>query len=392
MPTILDELEQPNRCIALPVGRPSHEQDVLQTGNLDDAIHAQVGSRARRKGAVERDVDRHGPGGGGGVDPAHLARGDPVPGIDLRPLADRDAVRLRFGNAEHGLEPERRGHHAREHRAGVRVLADLQRHFLEHPVGPGPDHHRGLEPMLELGDRPQPLHLALLDFDLLVDRLGQDLEALFLVLHLLTEGGGTVLRLLLVERDDEPLLEQLGARLGATLRIEPFLAPLGNGGCLGEPVAAERGLELHQLRFGVGEGTVGVERLNLDVGIRKLEDDRLGLDAVAGQQMEPLNTAGGDGRDPARVLRHERPGPANLDDHVALLHGIEPRRFDGWGRGLEIREREGHGQEPRADDPSDNPLLSIFRRLALDVHGTTLAEEAVARWTQLRRDPYRFVV
>src|SRR5436853_191764 len=82
------------------------------------------------------------------------------------------------------------------------------------------------------------------------------------------------------------------------------------------------------------------ERLQLEVRIAQLEDDRVRLDERSREHAYPLDASVGGGRDPADVLRDERAEPAHVAQHRAALDGVheDARPIDARRRRLEPRE------------------------------------------------------
>ena len=72
-----------------------------------------------------------------------------------------------------------------------------------------------------------------------------------------------------------------------------------------------------------------------------------GVDDRAGAQDDLVDAALGARGDPADFLRHERAEAADLADHRAAFHGVDPHEvaLDGGRGGLEPREAEGDADE-----------------------------------------------
>ena len=68
------ELEQADGALLLSERRPSDVENVFEPFQLDRAVHAEVGDRAARQLAGQRDVDRDGSVGGGWIFAADAAR------------------------------------------------------------------------------------------------------------------------------------------------------------------------------------------------------------------------------------------------------------------------------------------------------------------------------
>ena len=65
--TIGPEPEEPDRGVGLAVGRAADVQHLAQPLDLDGAVDAQVGTGAAGQRILERDVDRDGAAGRGGI-------------------------------------------------------------------------------------------------------------------------------------------------------------------------------------------------------------------------------------------------------------------------------------------------------------------------------------
>ena len=112
-------------------------------------------------------------------------------------------------------------------------------------------------------------------------------------------------------------------------------------------LAEERAL---QLRLAVGERRL--RRLDRrarasltacsSCGLRQLEDDRVGRDLRAGAEDDALDASLRLRVDPADVFGHERARAADLAQHRALLHRVDPDdgAIDGGRGGLQLRDAE----------------------------------------------------
>ena len=224
--------------------------------------------------------------------------------------------------------------------------------------------------MLELGDRLEPVDLLGLDPELVGDGIGQNREPLLLELEPLDERLRLVLGLLLIERHDQVLLQQLGAGLGPAARIGRLLPHLRYQGSLIETVTLEAGLELNQRGLGVGVLAVGVQGLNLDVGVGQLHQDRPRFHDGAGQVEDLFDPARRDGGDPPDVFGHERPGAADFAEHLSLDDRVE---VDGSplhrrNRRPEPGERYRHHDQAHDDRAADEVPLHALGLVAYDVH------------------------
>ena len=76
--------------------RTADVEDVVETLELDRAVDAQVGTRAFRQLAVERDVDCDGALFDRGIDASDVAGDDAVARVDRGRLIDLNILRLRL--------------------------------------------------------------------------------------------------------------------------------------------------------------------------------------------------------------------------------------------------------------------------------------------------------
>ena len=87
---------------------------------------------------------------------------------------------------------------------------------------------------------------------------------------------------------------------------------------------------------------LGLERLDLHVGVGKVEQHGFGFHMLPRLGEHPIDPAGGECGDEADVLRHERAGPAHLAHHLAAAHRIDPQRrpVHGGRGGLQARQED----------------------------------------------------
>ena len=223
---------------------------------------------------------------------------------------------------------------------GGDALPFLERHLLQDAGHPCPHMQVGHLLLPQLVQRPQPVHLGLLDRELRLDGAGGHLQPFLLERVARVELLLGRLRLLELKRRDEALREELpvGVRLqagGLQLRV---------GGRKRRPLVEQLALHLHLAvavaRLGRFEIQPRLERGLLQLGVAQLEDHGGGGDEGAGADDDPLDGAVGSGRDPADLLRDQRPGAAHLPDHRAALHRVQIDRvaIDARRRRLEARD------------------------------------------------------
>ena len=95
---------------------------------------------------------------------------------------------------------------------------------------------------------------------------------------------------------------------------------------------------------------------------------------------ERSRCAGGEGRDHAQVLGHQRSVAAHLPQHLALLHGVDPQRRPLDGRCSRPQPGEAHRGHHQQQRDGDDPRRSVhLRLLARDIHGIRSARVRPAR-------------
>jgi len=113
-----------------------------------------------------------------------------------------------------------------------------------------------------------------------------------------------------------------------------------NNSGLCQPRAVQIGPQIDELALGGCELALGIERFDLDVGVRKLEEHRARLHRRAGLDEDALDPRGSERRDPANVFGDERAGTPHLAHHRAATHAIErdDLAIDTGRRGLQTGE------------------------------------------------------
>ncbi|MCY4635225.1 MAG: hypothetical protein OXG04_12105 [Acidobacteria bacterium] len=262
----------------------------------------------------------------------------------------------------------------REVRAGRDALTFFERHLLQDARHPGP--HAQVVHLLppQLEQRPQTVHLGLLDRKLRVDGVGGHLQPFPLerVARLVLLLGR--LRLLQLRRRDEALREELpvGVRLQAG-RLE-----LRFSGRKRRPLVEELALHLHLpvavARLGRFEIQARLERGLFQLGIAQLEDHGVGCNQGARPDDYPFDGPVGGSRDPADLLRDQGAGAAHLPHHRAALHGVEVDGVAVDARRRRLQARDPHRDQGDHDERRDaveavsHPLLP-GEIGAGDIHG-----------------------
>src|SRR6266576_3778680 len=155
--------------------------------------------------------------------------------------------------------------------------------------------------------------------------------------------------------------ERLGD-LRLALRLEVFGTGGRNESGLGETLILEGGALAHELGAGGRQLLLGLERLDLDIGVGEVEQNGLRLHALPRLREHPIDAAGGERRDEADVFRDERTGPPNLTHHFAAAHRIDPQSRSVHGRcgGLQAREKNRE-EDDRAGGDAALEIAAVFR-------------------------------
>src|SRR4029077_13083152 len=224
--------------------------------------------------------------------------------------------------------------------------------------------------LLEVRHRAQPVYLGPLDRELGVDRLGHQRQALLLdaiasfELQRLVFGQGR-----LVARHAAVRAQRLGD-LGVALRLQVFGARGRHEARLREALILEIGSLAHEIGAGCREVLLGLEGLDLNVRVGEVEQHRLRRHMLPRLREHAIDAAGGERRDEADVLRHERAGPPHLAHHLAAAHRIDPQRgpVDARCRGFEAGEKNGEQQDRRGGDPASQVTAVLRHWRAGNVH------------------------
>jgi len=167
------------------------------------------------------------------------------------------------------------------------------------------------------------------------------------------------------------LIEELLVAVGGEPGLLELGLHLGGAGALLQPLGFELGLQVAQVGPGRLQLPAGVASGQLDVGVGKPQDHRVGLHLGPGQQDDLLHLAGGASRDCADLLGYQRAGAAPLEQHLAPLDVLDPqgRLVDRRGGALQLREEDGdrHHRDD-ADHPVDDAAPLLAGCIALDVH------------------------
>ena len=240
-------------------------------------------------------------------------------------------------------------------------------------------------PALELVHVPQTIHLRRLERDLRVGGLRHHRQALLLDLV----AGGQLLHLVagpagLVGRNELLGHERFGG-LGVPLGVEIGGAGARDLGFLGEPLRGEVGAKVDLVGPGDGELALGFKRLELHVGIAQLEEHGLGLHLLPRLRQPPLHPSGGDRRDVADPLGHQRSRATHLDDERAALDRVDPdgRAIHARRRRLEPMEAQ-RGQHDRGEHEG-----AIEELLPAAPDGGPRNVHAASLWRGIRPGPAR---
>ena len=126
-----DEFENADGAVLLAERGPADIDDIIEPLELDRSVDAQVGTRAFRQFAIDRDIDRDGPLLDRGIDADDVAFDDAVAGIDRGLLVDLNVFRLRLRDLDLRFQFRRIGD-ASEIVARLDALADFHRQLLQH--------------------------------------------------------------------------------------------------------------------------------------------------------------------------------------------------------------------------------------------------------------------
>jgi hypothetical protein len=239
------------------------------------------GRSASGKLAVQGYIHGHRALLDGGVDAHHAAVHDAVAGVDAGGLPHREVARLRLRNPKHCAEPPRVGD-PREHGPRGDPLSNLQRKLLQHALRPGPHLHGGGPLLVEGDDRPQAVHLSPLHPEPRTGRAPQHRQLLLCGSKPLGELLGAVAGSGDLVAGDQLALCELTVRLRTPPRLTVFGAQRGHCGFLGQPLRLQLSLEIHHLGLRLTQLPLRIERLQLHVRIGQHEEERVGLDLVAG--------------------------------------------------------------------------------------------------------------
>src|SRR5690606_29493934 len=117
-----------------------------------------------------------------------------------------------------------------------------------------------------------------------------------------------------------------------------------------------------------------LRHLLFELRIRHLDDDGAGTDLRARSEDDALDTAGGRGRNPPNVFRHQAARAAHRAGEGAPLDGVDPDRAarDLWRCGLELghehRDHDDRGDAGHGIRRLAHALLLENRWIALDIY------------------------
>src|SRR5436190_518060 len=371
----VDELEQRDRRVRLPVRRAPRVEHVRQALDLDRAVDREIGPRATRQRAREIDVDLHGAALHGRIDPRHATVDDAVARVDVHQLIGQHVARLRLGHAQLGAQVVRR-RDARDVRADHDALTLLDEHLLDDARDTGAHHQRLDAHALAFVRVARLLDARLADSELCLHRRGELIEPFLLDVALHLELPGEQLRALVLDLRHD--IAQLLLRFG----LEPLAFVLGLGarerGPLVELLVLERELELGELGVGLDDRVARFLGLLDELGVRHLDEHVIGGDDGAGAHDDALDAPFGLRADPADRARDECAGAANLAQHFALPDAVDPdrpARYRRRGR-LEPHDAERRDADDEHADGREAGLAHALLALELgawDVHERSLA-------------------
>ena len=151
-------------------GRPMKSTSFSRSSSIVPS-HAQVGHRALRQIAGERDVDRARAVLHRRIDAGDAPCDDAVARVDFGLLAELDVLGLRLGDLDFRLQAAR-VRDAREVRARRDLLADFDRHQLQHAVEAGADLELVALLLRQLEQRVRLIDQRLLHVKLRAHRIG----------------------------------------------------------------------------------------------------------------------------------------------------------------------------------------------------------------------------
>src|SRR5947207_3049077 len=163
--------------------------------------------------------------------------------------------------------------------------------------------------------------------------------------------------------------ERLGD-LRLALRLEVFGTRGRDQPGLGQTLILEIGSLAHQLGARRRQLLLGLKRLDLDVRIGELEQWGVRLHMLPRLSEHPIDATGGERRDEADVLRHERAGPPHLAHHLAAAHRVHEERcsLHARRRGLQAREKNRQQDDRAGTDAGLYVATGLGQGCAGDVH------------------------
>jgi hypothetical protein len=300
--------------------------------------------------------------------------------IDHGTLSDGHVRRLGSRDPEHRLERERLDDPG-QLLTGRRPLAHLEGKFLQDAGRAGRDPHRGTPALLEAGDGPQALHLVSLNRQLALDRLLGDLQPAPLDLETVLQLFRPVLRGGELHAGDQPTFGQLPVHLDLSRGVAIVGLDAGNERFLGEALGFKGRLKIHEFGFGGRQLPLGIEPLELHIGVAQLDQSRVRFDLCSRLDVDRFDPTRGHGCDDPDLLRHEGPGTPDLAHHVPLSNAVDEdcgaiHRGSG---GFETRKP--HGDHDHGDDSRRREEVSttFFRRVARYVHRRVLLPEGCVK-------------
>src|SRR5262245_62897640 len=148
-------------------------------------------------------------------------------------------------------------------------------------------------------------------------------------------------------------------------------------GALVQELAFELDLLALQLRLSGLHFPFGIDDDSRELRVAELEDDRVLLHLIAGVAEDALDATLRHGGDPANLLGDERAGAADLAQHLAAFHRVDPERALLHPRrgGLHAREAVGDersgGDQAHADQETPLTLRASDRGWAFEIHDSS---------------------
>src|SRR5581483_1987531 len=257
------QLEQTDGAVWLAENRASDIDHIAQPFDFNGSIDTEIWHRPARQRPVQLAIHSACSVDHVWIYSDYVGRDDSVPCIYGRFLPQKDILGLRFGDLQLGLQ--RRLGDLGHHSAGRHARSHLQRQFLDHALGAGPNGEIVELLLFAFPGRPQFIDLDFLGFQLGVNRVLHDVQLLLLGLELI---GGLLpvgLRKFHVEFGLKLKFEELFVFVLVESGLLQGVFGAGYRGLLVEPLALElhfqvgiAGLSLLYLPFQVVRGKLHI--------------------------------------------------------------------------------------------------------------------------------------